>query len=293
MINTYLMATMAAIFWGANFNLAKPVMAEMGPYLAGASRYILAAAIMILIAQLRREEIPLRHVRSYLIMGVVGVFGFNLFFFLGMETTSAVNGALIMALNPLLTAILGYLILRDVPSTRQMIAFPVGVAGVAIVVLGAGAHLQISTGDLYIVVANLCWALYNVLVRPLMPKDTSGPANTAGIMTAGAIALSIAAMVRGDAIVMPSMHAVSSLLLMTLGGSILAYLFWNASIKRLGASKAAIFMNLVPVTAMVIASAEGMMPNHAQLLGALLVIGAVTFSSISGLRRRHSEGAES
>lgn len=282
MINTYLMATMAAIFWGANFNLAKPVVAEMGPYMAGASRYILAAVIMILIAQLRREAIPLRHLRSYVILGVVGVFGFNLFFFLGMETTSAVNGALIMALNPLLTAILGYLILRDVPSTRQMIAFPVGVAGVAIVVLGAGAHLQVSAGDLYIVVANLCWALYNVLVRPLMPKDTSGPANTAGIMTAGAIALSIAAIIRGDALVMPSVHAVGSLILMTLGGSILAYLFWNASIKNLGPSKAAIFMNLVPVTAMVIATVEGLTPNHAQLLGALLVIGAVTFSSISG-----------
>ena len=124
-INTYLMATMAAIFWGANFNLAKPVVAEMGPYVAGASRYLLAAAIMILITQVMRESTPLKHLRTYLILGVVGVFGFNLFFFLGMETTSAVNGALIMALNPLLTAILGYLILRDLPSRQQMIAFPV------------------------------------------------------------------------------------------------------------------------------------------------------------------------
>ena len=58
-INTYLMATMAAIFWGPNFNLAKPVVAEMGPYVAGASRYLLAAAIMILITQVMRESTPL------------------------------------------------------------------------------------------------------------------------------------------------------------------------------------------------------------------------------------------
>jgi len=279
-INTYLMATMAAIFWGANFNLAKPVVAEMGPYVAGASRYLLAAAIMILITQVMRESTPLKHLRTYLVLGVVGVFGFNLFFFLGMETTSAVNGALIMALNPLLTAILAYLILRDIPSRQQLIAFPVGVGGVAIVVLGAGAaHLNVSTGDIYICIANVSWAFYNVLVRKLMPKNVSGPANTAGVMTAGAIALCIAAIIKGDTFIVPTLPTSISLIIMTVGGGVLAYLFWNASIARLGPSKAAIFMNLVPVTSMVIATIEGLPPNHAQLLGALLVIGAVTFSS--------------
>jgi drug/metabolite transporter (DMT)-like permease len=284
MINNYLMAIMAAIFWGANFNLAKPVVAEMGPYIAGASRYILAAVIMVLITQIRRESIPMRHLKSYLTLGIVGVFGFNLFFFLGMETSSAINGALIMALNPLLTAVLGYLILKDRPTNRQMIAFPIGVAGVAIVVLGAGAHLTISIGDLYILVANLSWALYNVLVRKMMPKDVSGIANTAGIMTVGAIALTIVALLQGDHFIVPTVATGISLILMTIGGSILAYIFWNASIAKLGPSKAAIFMNLVPVTSMVIASIESLPPSHAQMLGAILVIGAVTFSSFSTSR---------
>lgn len=278
---TYVMATMAAIFWGANFNLARPVIAEMGPYVAGASRYVLAAAVMVLIAQVRKEAVPLQRWKAYLTLGVVGVFGFNLFFFLGMETSSAINGALIMALNPLLTALLGYVILRDRPSTQQLVAFPVGIAGVAIVVLGAGAQLTIAMGDIYILIASLNWALYNVLVKKMMPKKVSGIANTAGIMTVGAIALSIAACWHGDHMVLPTIHAGSALLMMSLGGGVLAYLFWNASISNLGPSKAAIFMNLVPVTTMVIAAFELVPPNHAQLLGAMLVISAVTFSSVS------------
>jgi len=278
---TYWMATMAAIFWGANFNLARPVIAEVGPYVAGASRYVLAAAVMLLIAQTRKEAVPLQHWKAYLTLGVVGVFGFNLFFFLGMETSSAINGALIMALNPLLTAVLGYVILRDKPSKQQLIAFPVGIAGVAIVVLGAGAQLTIALGDLYILIASLNWALYNVLVKKMMPKNVSGIANTAGIMTVGALALTMAAMMHGDHFVIPTMHAGSALLMMSLGGGVLAYLFWNASISSLGPSKAAIFMNLVPVTTMVIAAFEHVPPNHAQLLGAMLVISAVTFSSVS------------
>jgi len=276
-----LMATMAAIFWGANFNLARPVIAEMGPYVAGASRYVLAAAVMVLIAQMRKEAIPAQHWKAYLTLGVVGVFGFNLFFFLGMETSSAINGALIMALNPLLTAVLGYVILRDKPSTQQLLAFPIGIAGVAIVVLGAGAQLKIAVGDIYILIASLNWALYNVLVKKMMPKQVGGIANTAGIMTVGAMALSIAAIMHGDHVVVPTIHAGAALLTMSLGGGVLAYLFWNASISHLGPSKAAIFMNLVPVTTMVIAAFEHVPPNHAQLLGAMLVISAVTFSSVS------------
>lgn len=169
LIKTYVMATLAAILWGANFNLAKPVLAEMSPYLAGASRYTIAAMVMILIARFSQAVIPLREWKAYLTLGIVGVFGFNLFFFLGMAHSSAINGALIMALNPLLTAILSYFILGERPKLVQLLAFPVGIAGVAIVVLGAGAEWTIATGDLYIMIASLNWAAASWLTCSGMP----------------------------------------------------------------------------------------------------------------------------
>lgn len=279
MFKTYLLTAAAAIFWGANFNLARPVVAEMGPYIAGASRYILAAAIMLLITRFRSERVPVRYIKTYIILGLVGVFGFNLFFFLGMQTTSAVNGALIMALNPLLTAVIAFFVLKDHPSNRQMLAFPIGIIGVAIVVLGAGAHLRVSTGDIFIFLANLSWAFYNVLVRKLMPKDVSGIASTAGIMTVGALALTAIALIHGDQFIVPSMHASAALLIMTVCGGVLSYLFWNEGIAKLGPAKAAIFLNLVPVTSIVIATFEGLPPNLAQIAGAIIVICAVTFST--------------
>lgn len=286
LIKTYVMATLAAILWGANFNLAKPVLAEMSPYLAGASRYTIAAMVMILIARFSQAVIPLREWKAYLTLGIVGVFGFNLFFFLGMAHSSAINGALIMALNPLLTAILSYFILGERPKLVQLLAFPVGIAGVAIVVLGAGAEWTIATGDLYIMIASLNWAVYNVLVKKMMPKQMSGIASTAGIMTVGALALSLAAACNGSPLVMPTAHAGLALLIMALGGGVLAYLFWNASIKHLGPAKAAIFMNLIPVTTMVIAAFEHVPPTQGQLFGAVLVISAVSFSALSGAKAR-------
>ena len=276
---TYFLTAMAAIFWGANFNLAKPVVAEMGPYIAGASRYILAAVIMLFITRFRGESLRIRYLKAYATLGLVGVFGFNLFFFLGMQTTSAVNGALIMALNPLFTAIIAFFILKERLSNRQLLAFPIGIIGVAIVVLGAGAHLRMSLGDIYILLANISWAFYNVMVRKLMPKDVSGIASTAGIMTVGAIALTAIALLNGERFILPSVHAGSALLIMTICGGVLSYLFWNAGIAKLGPAKAAIFLNLVPITSIVIAAFEGVPPNQVQMIGAIIVIAAVTFSA--------------
>lgn len=49
--------------------------------------------------------------------------------------------------------------------------------------------MHIAHGDALMFIANLSWAFYNVYVRKLMPTDTSGIANTAGIMATGAVAL--------------------------------------------------------------------------------------------------------
>lgn len=280
LLRTYTLTALAAIFWGANFNLAKPVVAEMPPFEAGASRFMIAAAVMLVITFYRRETVPLRHARVYVLLGLLGGFGFNLFFFLGMQSTSPANGALIMALNPLLTSLLAYIVLKERLSYRQLLGFPIGVVGVGIVVLGAGAHVRIASGDLLIFAANLSWAFYNVFARKLMPKDTSGIANTAGIMTVGALALTALMLVSGEKLIIPSVYAGSALLLMAIGGGVLAYLFWNASIAKLGAARAAIFLNLIPVASMIISAFEGLSPNPAQLIGGVLVIGAVTFSSL-------------
>ncbi|HEV7717310.1 MAG TPA: EamA family transporter [Steroidobacteraceae bacterium] len=281
---TYLLLALSAVLWGANFNLVKPVVAELLPLIAGADRFLIAAAIMLALTYLRGERVALRHARTYLILGLLGVFGFNVFFFIGMASTSPANGALIMALNPLLTSLVAWLVLGDRPTARQWMAFPVGLIGVAIVVLGTGAHVHVARGDALLFAGGLCWSLYNVYVRKLMPRDTSEVANTAGIMVVGALALTAAALISGQRFSMPSLPAGSALLMMSIGGSVLAYLLWNAGIAKVGPARAAIFLNLVPVASMLISTTLGTPPSHAQLLGGALVIGAVTFSALPGGR---------
>jgi len=112
-----------------------------------------------------------------------------------------------------------------------------GLMGVAIVVLGAGAHVRIAHGDALMFLGNLTWAFYNVYLRKLTPTDTSGIANTAGIMTTGRC-LDCSRTVQRSNLSHADLRAGSALLAMSVGGGVLSYLFWNAGIAKLGPTRA-------------------------------------------------------
>ena len=281
LIRTYVALALAAILWGANFILAKPVLAEMAPLAAGAWRYLIAAAIVLSVLYLRGGGLARRHLGSYALLGLVGVCGFNAFFFLALQTTSAVNASLIMALSPLLTIVVAYFVLGDQPRPLQLFAIPLGLLGVAIVVLGAGKDGSFTRGDLLMLVASLNWALYTVYVRKSMPRDASSTANIAGIMLVGAIALTFLSVTAGTGLPLPSPHVAAALVVLAIGGGLLAYFLWNAGVTKIGAGAAAPFINLVPVASMLIATALGSRPTKAQLIGGAIVIGAVLLSTFS------------
>jgi drug/metabolite transporter (DMT)-like permease len=280
----YLLVIVSAFFWGANFVLAGPVLADLPPLWAAAMRFTLAALLMFFIAGVRRESLiglVKKHAPVYVLLGAVGIAGFNVFFFYALQSTSANSASLIMATNPLLTALLAVAILGERLSSRHLLALPVALIGVAVVISHGDMHklvaFNFSLGDLLMLVANLCWAMYNVLVRRYMPQG-SPLANTSWVMAAGAILLLTFALGSGTHPVTLDAKASMALALMVVGGTVLAYLFWGMGIARLGAARTSIFLNLVPVFAMLVSSFLGDLPTSAQLIGGLLVLGAVSIT---------------
>jgi drug/metabolite transporter (DMT)-like permease len=155
----YLLVSATALFWGANFVLAGPILADLPPLWAAAVRFLLAAALMLAVAGVRREDLfglLKRHAPVYLLLGTVGIAAFNLLFFYALQSTSANSAALIMAINPLLTTVLAAAFLGEKASIRHLLALPVALAGVAVVIshgdMGRIASLSFSTGD-----PCLCW----------------------------------------------------------------------------------------------------------------------------------------
>ena len=272
----------ATFCWGVNFPLAHLVVAEIHPLEAATARFVMAAGLAVAMAAVQRQSIPvIKHGPVLAGLALIGVVAFNLLFFAAMQATSAVNGALIMGTNPLVTALLASWMLHEKPQMRHLIAMPFAFAGVAVVVLGSGtsASLSLSSGDLMMIGANLSWASYNVLARRWMPAGP-GLANTAAIMIFCALGIGLADLVMDAPMVLPSLNVGYDLVFIALAGTVLAYLCYNYGIAQLGAGKAALFMNLVPVWAMVSSVAFGIVPTDIQMLGGAVVIAAVVYATM-------------
>ncbi|WP_038084889.1 DMT family transporter [Tumebacillus flagellatus] len=283
----YVLLVFSTVFWGGNFNAGKLAVENLPPFTAAALRFGLASIVMLLILfakeKVNREALK-QNFRSFVLLGLIGVFGFNVLFFVGLKYTSAVNGSLIMATNPLVTVLFAILILKDKFTAQRAVGFALSLIGVVAVIckgsLTVLTSLNFSVGDLIILGGNICWALYGVLGRKIV-KNSTPLLTTTVTMVIGAIVMIPFALAETQK--MPLLDQSGSvwgaILFMALLGSVLAYLWWNQGIAKIGAGNTSIFFNLVPVFTMVITVISGSSVTLAQIVGGLLVISGVVFSS--------------
>ncbi|MBM3115849.1 DMT family transporter [Jeongeupia naejangsanensis] len=286
MRTTYLKLALTAFFWGAVFHLAKYAVGHLSPLAIASWRFLSAGVLLVPLvywregldwAGLRRNALPL------LAMAAVGICGFNIALFYGLHWTSPVNGALIIALSPALTVMLSALLNRDAVSARQLGGLALGLAGVATVVshgsLAALLALLFTPGDVLVFGGALAMAIYSTIprrfVRGLAPLQVSAATVGLGGLLMGAIAQ----FASPDFYTVPPAGVVAAIAVMSVFGSVLAYMWWNDGVAKLGAARTAMFMNLVPIFAALIGVALGQPLSGAQLAGAVLVIGGVALAS--------------
>lgn len=284
--SVYIMLVFSTLFWGANFNLGKYVLDTVDPLAAAAWRFILAAGIMVLVVLLKERpdwQGIRRNLPALITMALVGIFGFNVAFFYGLHTTSSINGALIMTLNPTLTVVLAAVIVKEAITGRQLLGLTLSMLGIVVVVTGGSwqrlTQLNFALGDLLLLVGNLCWAAYSVMGKRSV-KKLSALQTTAVTMVIGAAAIgSLAIVVHGGTLALPPRSSLAALGIMALFGTVVAYVCWNNGISIIGPARTSVFIDLVPIFTMLIAIGLGEKVILAQWLGAVLVMAGVLFSS--------------
>jgi drug/metabolite transporter (DMT)-like permease len=213
-------------------------------------------------------------------VSIIGVGGLNLGLFTGLEQTNANNGALIMALSPLVTSLIGSIAQRQFPTKGALFSLVVCLSGVLLVLTdGAFAKLlgfEFNHGDQMIFLGMLCWSLYTYLTQgisrwmPMIPYTLVGMLSGLGV---------ISLMVLFSAEVHPLQESLAisrsvfgDLIFIGVFGTVGGYLLWISGVKQLGAANASLFFNFVPVFAALTAFAYGQQVTALQLLGMAIVI---------------------
>ena len=289
--NRYLVllaVTLSTFFWGSNFNAGASVVADASPYVVATERFVFAT-IIIMIFMLLKDRTNLMALQknwiAFIALGLLGITGFNLAFFIGLKTTSAINGALIMATSPITTALLAAMIDKHKITLIQTVGMLISLFGVVIVVSNGSImnliSLNFSSGDLIIMLGNLAWATYTVGSRKYISNSTPLQTTTY-TMLFGTIGILLFTVYNNNLLISLSNITIKNhliLVYMAVCGTVLAYLFWNFGIKEIGAANTAVFFNLVPVFTMILALFTGSVPNLLQISGALIVICGVILAT--------------
>ena len=279
-VTDFLLFTMAVI-WGINFVVVKYATQVFTPVAFTGLRVATAALFLLVVASARgRISLPRRDVIGLLLLGVIGNGLYQLFFVHGVARTRAGNAALIVSAAPAFIALFARL--RGLERVKRMTLVGIGlsVIGVALVIGGsAGSSNGQATllGAVLVFLGVLCWSVYTIMLQPYTKRiDTIKL--SAITMVGGAVPLLIGSM---PALIATNWSAVGrggwlALFYSSVISMGVAYIFWYRGLRVLGPTRTAVYTNLQPIVALLVAWAFlSETPTVFQGVGAATIIAGV------------------
>ena len=299
-IVTVSLLVLSIFSWGSVFPVSKLVLGQMTENSLVVWRFTIAALCLMICLLVKRQRWPQLSIRQYawvLLISLIGVGGFNLLLFTGVKQTAATNGALVMALSPLVTALMVAALSRKWLNRTQTLSLAIGLSGVLLVITKGSwqalAQFQFNQGDLTIIAAMLLWSAY-----------TTASQKVAGWLPL--LPFTLVSMLAGDAFILAfnatqgDIHPVTELLSLPLQGimaviyigvfgTVIGYLFFLNAVQRLGSAPAALFFNLIPVCAALTALMMGQKVTSVQVTGmAVVLLGLMLPQLLKLIRQRNT-----
>jgi drug/metabolite transporter (DMT)-like permease len=271
-----------AVIWGINFVVVKYATHIFNPVAFTGLRVGTAAVFLVLVALAGRGKIalPRRDVISLLLLGVVGNGLYQLFFVHGVARTRAGNAALIVAAAPAFIALVARA--RGMERVKRMtfVGIALSFLGVGFVIVGSASSSNgqpTLLGSVLVFLGVICWTFYTIGLQPFT-KRIDVIQLSAVTMVGGAVPLLIAstpALMRTDwsAIGMGGWLALLYSSVISMG---VAYFFWYRGLRVLGPTRSAVYTNLQPIVALLVAWAFlNETPTVFQGVGAATIIAGV------------------
>lgn len=286
-----LLLVMTMLFWAINFYVVKIAMDYYSPVGVAAWRFLFGALSLCPILIFRYRKFPKLFNftrKDWLYMSITSFLGIFLtiyFFNLGLKTTTAVNGSLIIATSPTLTGVFSYFILRKKLVFYQWLAILISFFGVALILakgeLAAIIHLQFALGDMYILCMAIVFSLSQIVINKFLQHID------AIVMTAitSIMALLLFVLFSFQELVateLPnSVEFWGSILFMGILGTGIAYSSFYYSVVKVGATTSTLYMNLIPFFTVLLVYPFGESLYMVQLIGGLIIIAGLILYGIS------------
>jgi drug/metabolite transporter (DMT)-like permease len=281
------MLASVVVVWAAAFSAIKHLLdAGLTAPEVAAGRYLVAAPgfVIVLIASGGLPGISRRDLARIAAAGLLVVAVYHISLNLGEERTTSGTAAVIIGTAPGMTLGLAIVLGLERFSAWRAAGLGLAFSGVVIVITqgsGQSFSLENAKGPLLVLLAPLSFALYNVIVKPLVGRiDAAAVSSAANLL--GTLAL--LPLLRPSSLDHArALGAWDWTLVLYLGliCTLFAYNAWGLALRRLDASRAVAYLYGVPVLAVVIGALTlGESVTVWLALGAALVVGGVAVAQV-------------
>ena len=257
----YIKLLFTTLFWGGTFIAGRIVSQNVGPFSIAFQRFAIASIFLILLTLKVEGKLPVPkkfQILPIILLGMTGIFTYNVMFFKGLKIIEASRASLIIATCPVFITVFSAIFLKEKINLIKGLGIVVSVCG-AMVVISKGNIEQIfgtglGLGELYIFCCVLSWVAYSLIGKAVM-GNLSPLASVSYSVIVGAAALFIPACFEGLLQNLSNQSVLDWAYISYLGifGTVIGFVWYYQGVQHLGPTKAGLFINFVPVFAIICA----------------------------------------
>jgi len=250
----YFLLALTNLFWAGNWVVGRGIRFDVPPLALSFWRWAIALLLLLpwALPHLRAQRDLIA--RNWRVLAVLGLFGgacHNALTYVGLSLTTATNGVLLASATPIMILGLSWVMLGKRLRPPEWLGVTISLSGVCIIVLEGDptrlAALRANAGDLWVLVAMLCWAVYTVLLHR-RPAGLHPLSFLATITSAGLVALLPFYLweIASGRLISTTIEAFAAMAYAGVFPALLGFIFWNRAVAEVGANRAGVFMHLMP-----------------------------------------------
>jgi len=279
---------LVSFVWAGSFIVVDITTKEMDPIDLGFLRFLVATPLMILIAVVRKKPLllPKKELPWLVVLGLTGVTLLYLFQFFGIHFTNAPTASVLINTNVIFIAILSGLFLHETLTRRRVAGIVFSFIGVFVIMFSDILKQELTFDNLFFIggilmlLSAFCWALYSFVGKRLLKTYDEFVITTYAFGFGTLFYIPFVLLHLGPVLQQTSLNGWLAVLYLALTCSLFGYLGWYYALKHIDASKAAVFLNLIPLFTILMSFFLGTSLTWFFLLGAALILYGVYLAQV-------------